>query len=114
MKEIGVLSGYDMTIEGTVDYKQELTSTAALTKLQFLFGKGLSCEEVKKCMKKNLAGELTPPKKMSDLMPPIPSLEKSRTTKEIIWPFQVNLDEISILMNAVPLFSWVFQACVWL
>src|SRR5690348_1000434 len=50
LKNIGVISGYDMTIE------------AALTKLQFLFGQpNYSIEEVKKKMKECLVGELTPP-----------------------------------------------------
>lgn len=43
----GVLSGYDCTAE------------AALTKLMFLFGKGLSAEEVKAQMVKSLCGEIT-------------------------------------------------------
>ncbi|MFA6958161.1 MAG: asparaginase [Thermoanaerobaculia bacterium] len=43
----GVISGYDMTVE------------AALTKLVYLFGRGLSCEEVKTQMQLDLRGELT-------------------------------------------------------
>ncbi len=50
LKNIGVISGYDMTIE------------AALTKLQFLFGQpNYTIDEVKKKMKECLVGELTPP-----------------------------------------------------
>ncbi|MCB1057595.1 MAG: asparaginase, partial [Acidobacteria bacterium] len=49
MAAAGVISGYDMTAE------------AALTKLYYLFGKGLSQNEVKIEMQRNLRGELTPP-----------------------------------------------------
>ena len=47
LKNIGVLSGYDITTE------------AAVTKLMFLFGHGLSSEEVKERMKLSIAGEMT-------------------------------------------------------
>jgi L-asparaginase len=47
LKNIGVLSGYDMTTE------------AAITKLMFLFGHGMSPAEVKKQMKLSIAGEMT-------------------------------------------------------
>jgi len=43
----GVISGFDMTVE------------AALTKLVYLFGRGLSCDEVKAQMQLDLRGELT-------------------------------------------------------
>ena len=47
LKDIGVLSGYDITTE------------AAVTKLMFLFGQGFTSEEVKKRMKLSVAGEMT-------------------------------------------------------
>ncbi|MDR1897452.1 MAG: asparaginase [Prevotellaceae bacterium] len=47
LKNIGVLSGYDITTE------------AAVTKLMFLFGNGLSSKEVKEQMILSLAGEIT-------------------------------------------------------
>jgi L-asparaginase len=47
LKNIGVLSGFDMTTE------------AAITKLMFLFGHGLTGEEVKTQMKLSIAGEMT-------------------------------------------------------
>jgi L-asparaginase len=47
LENIGVLSGYDITTE------------AAVTKLMFLFGHGLSAEEVQASMKLSLAGEMT-------------------------------------------------------
>ncbi|MBO4444990.1 MAG: type I asparaginase [Bacteroidaceae bacterium] len=43
----GVISGYDSTVE------------ASITKLMFLFGEGLTPEEVRKKMNENLAGEIT-------------------------------------------------------
>jgi len=47
LKDLGVLSGNDITTE------------AAVAKLMFLFGQGLSCEEVKRSMQLSLAGEIT-------------------------------------------------------
>jgi L-asparaginase len=43
----GVLSGYDGTVE------------AALTKLMFLFGKGLCAKEVRELLEKSISGEIT-------------------------------------------------------
>ena len=45
--EAGIISGRDMTVE------------AALTKMMFLLGQELPVEEVRKLMKKDLAGEIT-------------------------------------------------------
>jgi L-asparaginase len=47
LKDIGVLSGYDITTE------------AAVTKLMFLLGHGLTPTEVKKRMTSSIAGEIT-------------------------------------------------------
>jgi L-asparaginase len=47
LKDIGVLSGYDITTE------------AAVAKLMFLFGHGLDRKEVKMYMKMSLVGEIT-------------------------------------------------------
>jgi len=47
LKNRGVLSGYDITTE------------AAVTKLMFLFGYGLTSEEVKERMQASIAGEIT-------------------------------------------------------
>ena len=47
LKNIGVLSGYDLTTE------------AAVTKLMFLFGHGFKPEEVREYMQLSLAGEMT-------------------------------------------------------
>jgi L-asparaginase len=47
LKNIGVLSGCDMTTE------------AAITKLMFLFGNGLTSEEVRERMQLSIAGEMT-------------------------------------------------------
>jgi L-asparaginase len=46
--EAGVVSGHDMTFE------------AAVTKLMFVLGQGLSKEETKKMIETPLRGELTP------------------------------------------------------
>ncbi|WP_343153583.1 asparaginase [Buchnera aphidicola (Mindarus keteleerifoliae)] len=50
LSNVGVISGYDLTVE------------AALTKLHFLFSSYKSVDKIKKIMKKNLCGELTPEK----------------------------------------------------
>ncbi|MDH6304276.1 L-asparaginase [Parabacteroides sp. PF5-5] len=50
--EAGVISGYDSTTE------------SAVTKLMFLFGHGLSSEEVKEHMNRSLIGEITIPDKL--------------------------------------------------
>jgi L-asparaginase len=47
LKEMGVVSGFDMTFEATI------------TKLMFLMGQGLSVEEIKNLMEVSIAGELT-------------------------------------------------------
>jgi L-asparaginase len=47
LEKAGVISGYDITME------------AALTKLLFLFSRGLTSQEVKAYMLKNLRGEIT-------------------------------------------------------
>lgn len=47
--KIGVISAYDMTLE------------AALTKLMFLLGKGLTYEEISRQMQRSLRGEITTP-----------------------------------------------------
>ena len=49
LADVGVISGYDMTVE------------AALGKLLHLFGKELSPDDVKREMQRDLAGELTKP-----------------------------------------------------
>ncbi|HMI76835.1 MAG TPA: asparaginase [Buchnera sp. (in: enterobacteria)] len=51
LSKVGVISGYDLTVEAT------------LTKLHFLFSQNLSHEEVRKQMQTNLKGELTPENK---------------------------------------------------
>ena len=50
LRDIGVISGYDSTTE------------AALAKLMYLFGLGLSSEEVKEAMRHSYVGEITLPK----------------------------------------------------
>lgn len=52
-------TGIAMTTSG-VTAGHDLTSEAAITKLMYLFGRGLSPEEVKRAMEKPLRGELTP------------------------------------------------------
>jgi L-asparaginase len=47
LKDIGVLSGYDITTE------------AAITKLMFLFGQGFTSEEVRERIQLSVAGEMT-------------------------------------------------------
>ena len=47
LQKIGVLSGKDMTTE------------AALTKLMFLFGKGLTPNKVKAAFQQSICGEMT-------------------------------------------------------
>ena len=54
LAEVGVIGGHDMTAE------------AALTKLLYLFGRGLPPEEVKREMQRDLRGELTPPASDAD------------------------------------------------
>jgi len=49
LAKIGIISGYDMTTE------------AALAKMFYLLGQDLPLEEVKRLMRTNLRGELTPP-----------------------------------------------------
>ena len=46
---VGVISGHD------------ITSEAAITKLMFLFGLGLSSDEVKRALLRPIAGEMTVP-----------------------------------------------------
>ncbi|CAL4044014.1 asparaginase [Buchnera aphidicola] len=48
LADIGVVSGYDLTIEAT------------LTKLHFLFSKNLSNKKIREIMQENIRGELTP------------------------------------------------------
>ncbi len=50
LRDIGVISGYDSTTE------------AALAKLMYLFGLGLSSEQVKEAMRHSYVGEITLPK----------------------------------------------------
>lgn len=51
LANVGVISGYDLTIE------------AALTKLHFLFSQNLSNQKIRKIMQENIRGELTPENK---------------------------------------------------
>lgn len=57
---------------------------AAVIKMQFLFGQGLTCDQVKTFMQRNLVGEFTPPAIRSE-PGVVPDLENNET---IQWPFQ--------------------------
>ena len=52
------LTGYELARAGVISGR-DLTSEAAITKLMYLFGKGLSPDEVKSEMKRSLRGEMT-------------------------------------------------------
>lgn len=52
------LTGYELARAGVISGR-DLTSEAAITKLMYLFGKGLSPDEVKSEMERSLRGEMT-------------------------------------------------------
>jgi len=53
-------TGKALTVAGVISGR-DITGEAAITKLMYLFGKGLDAATVKKQMQRSLCGELTPP-----------------------------------------------------